>query len=71
MTRSSTPKILERFSSLPSIFGYLGKETKNIAGHVVVKLYLYLRTDVRLNRRYGTGFVLSGSALGGGKFKGL
>ena len=23
MTRSSTPKILERFSSLPSIFGYL------------------------------------------------
>ena len=38
----------ERFSSLPSIFGYLalGKETKNTAENVVMKKDLYLRTPL-------------------------
>ena len=40
-------KNLERFSSLPSIFGYLGKETKNTAEHTIMNKNPYLGTDVR------------------------
>ena len=50
--------MLERFSSLPAIFGYLalGKETKNTAEHAVMKkIFIYARPCVNKD------FVHSGS----------
>ena len=43
------------FLSLPSIFGYLGKETKNTAEHVILLSFIYARPCVNKD------FVHSGS----------
>ena len=49
-------KYLESFSSSPSSFGYLGKETKNPAEHVnMKKIFIYARACVNKE------FVHSGS----------
>ena len=46
-TKLNSKTNLERFSSLPSIFGYLGKETKNTAELVIIKnIFIYARVYV-------------------------
>ena len=46
-TKLNSKKSLESFSSLPSILGYLGKETKNTAEHVIIKnIFIYARVCV-------------------------
>ena len=46
-TKLNFKKNLESFLSLPSIFGYLGKETKNTAKHVIMnKIFIYARAWV-------------------------
>ena len=46
-TKLNFKKNLESFLSLPSIFGYLGKETKNTAKHVITnKIFIYARAWV-------------------------
>ena len=55
-TKLNPKKSLESFLSLPSIFGYLGKETKNTAEHVIMKkIFIYTRACVNKE------FVHSGS----------
>ena len=46
-TKLNSKTNLERFSSLPSIFEYLGKETKNTAELVIIKnIFIYARVCV-------------------------
>ena len=46
-TKLNFKKNLESFSSLASLFGYLGKETKNTAEHVIMKkIFIYARACV-------------------------
>ena len=55
-TKLNFKKSLESFLSLPSILGYLGKETKNTAEHVITnKFFIYARASVNKD------FVHSGS----------
>ena len=43
-TKLNSKKSLESILSLPSFFGYLGKGTKNTAGHVIMnKIFIYAR----------------------------
>ena len=46
-TKLNSKTNLESFSSFPSIFSYLGKETKNTAEHVIIKnIFIYARACV-------------------------
>ena len=46
-TKLNSKKSLESFLSLSSIFGYLGKETKNTSEHVIMnKILIYARPCV-------------------------
>ena len=45
--RLNSKKSLESFLSLPSILGYLGKETKNTDEHIIMnKIFIYARPCV-------------------------
>ena len=49
-TKLNSRTTLESFLSLPSIFGYLGKETKNTAKHVIMKKFvIYARACVNID----------------------
>ena len=44
LAKLNSKNSLESFLSLPSIFGYLGKETKNTAEHLIMnKIFIYPR----------------------------
>ena len=52
-TKLNSRTTLESFLSLLSIFGYLGKETKNTAKHVIMKKFvIYARACVNGVRKY-------------------